>query len=120
MVRFKNRHLLVEFLTPSTHSPTFPTLTDLRPPRTLPPPSPTDDQEENADDELSPIPPLPFLVPHHDGSSPRLKFGAEGGSVIFRAVRSVIQDVFGDEGWGRVASSFKGSVLLAFPADGEQ
>lgn len=111
MVRFKNRHLLVEFLTPSTDSPS------LLPLRTLPvlahPTEPTEDFSDG-EDELTPIPPLPFLVPHHDPSISRLKLGDEGGGVIFRAIRGIIQEVFGDEGWGRVASSFKGPLSF-FP-----
>ena len=43
-----------------------------------------------------------------DGSKSRLNLGDDGGSVIYRAVRGSIQEVYGDEGWGRVASSFKG------------
>jgi len=108
MVRFKNRHLLVEFLTPSTQSPSF------SPTGSLPAHHAShslDNPGKDEDDELTPIPPLPFLVPHHDASTTRLKLGDDSGSIIFRAIRTTIQEVFGDEGWGRVASSFKGSFI---------
>ena len=103
MVRFKNRHLLVEFLNLSTCSPTVSGTVSALP--ISPTAGFTDPDDE--DDELSPIPPLPFLVPGHDPTSARLKLGDEGGGHIFRVIRSVIQEVFGDEGWARVASSFK-------------
>lgn len=114
MVRFKNRHLLVEFLTPSTHSPTLPSSTTTAYSHSFE--TLLEDSYDDPD-ELAPIPPLPFLVPHHDPSSPRLKLGDEGGSFIFRAIRSTIQEVFGDEGWGRVASSFKGGFPASDRAD---
>jgi ribonuclease P/MRP protein subunit POP5 len=56
---------------------------------------------------LTRIPDIPFLLPPiPDPSS--LKDGEEGGKAIYRAVRDMVQDVFGDEGWGRVSSSFRG------------
>ncbi|CAD6565745.1 MAG: hypothetical protein TREMPRED_001719 [Tremellales sp. Tagirdzhanova-0007] len=110
MVRFKNRHLLVEFLNLSTCSPTVSGTVSALP--ISPTAGFTDPDDE--DDELSPIPPLPFLVPGHDPTSARLKLGDEGGGHIFRVIRSVIQEVFGDEGWARVASSFK--IIYHSPA----
>ena len=113
MVRFKNRHLLVEFLIPPAYSPSFSGIDPSAPIQHVARPlSPNDE-----DDDLTPIPPLPFLVPGHDPSSMRLKLGDEGGGLIFRVVRSVFQEVFGDEGWGRVASSFKSGVSFRFHSD---
>ncbi|KAK4688895.1 ribonuclease P/MRP protein subunit POP5, partial [Tremellales sp. Uapishka_1] len=102
MVRFKNRHLLVEFLTPSTLDPIFlqsPTLA--RPSLADPTSSPSSSDDE---EELTPIPQIPFLSP-----TPKrlLNLGSEGGSLIYRALRSIILELYGDEGWGRVASNFK-------------
>ncbi|WVW82158.1 hypothetical protein I302_104164 [Kwoniella bestiolae CBS 10118] len=109
MVRFKNRYLLVEFLVPSTFIPTIP-----NPPRHLSEEEALnfdeDDQHDEEDEEeedeegdvLSPIPKIPFLVP---SSPPALGIGDE--QVIYKAIRGSVQDVFGDEGWGRVASSFR-------------
>ena len=122
MVRFKNRHLLVEFLTPSTHSSTI-QLSGRSEPSIIPstpvldPRISNDDDDDEEDDILSPIPSVPFLVPNQNIASSQLKLGDEGTGVIFRAIRSIIQEVFGDEGWGRVAASFKGnyqSLLQGF------
>lgn len=97
MVRFKNRHLLVEFINPSAIS-TFPAATS--PKSALPTTShpPDCDPEE----DLIPIPELPFI--HPLSTEPLFD---DGTSKIYKAIRSVVQDVFGDEGWGRIASSFK-------------
>ena len=119
MVRFKNRHLLVEFLQPSSLLPAF------GPSPSVPPQldekvdgdgngsdhGDGGDGEDDEDDEmLHRQPELPFLVPlpDMDHAQARLKFGDEGGATIYRAVRGVVQEVFGDEGWGRIAPSFKG------------
>lgn len=99
MVRFKNRHLLVEFLDASSISP-FPSTST-----SLVPPSDIADDDYDDEEELAQIPELPFVLPL-DGS--RQLLGEDGASKVYKAVRSVVQDVFGDEGWGRVASSFKG------------
>ena len=107
MVRFKNRHLLVEFLSPSSLTPTFSSDSSKTKPILIPdqPRTTSPDDVYEDGDELIPVPPLPFLAPLPE---PSLKLGDAGGSTIYRAVRGVVQDVFGDEGWGRVASSFKG------------
>jgi ribonuclease P/MRP protein subunit POP5 len=104
MVRFKNRHLLVEFLQPSQLSPSFSAQASLPELEVL------DDNDLDDDDVLPQIPIIPFLLPlpSVDGSEPRLKAGDEGGGAIFKTVRGIVQDVYGDEGWGRIASSFKG------------
>jgi ribonuclease P/MRP protein subunit POP5 len=104
MVRFKNRHLLVEFLQPASLAPSFAAAFE---PRSAPPAESDSDDDE---DELFPIQALPFLLPlpGEDLSQPKLKLGDEGGGVIYRSVRGIVQDVFGDEGWGRISSSFKG------------
>ncbi|EIW72639.1 hypothetical protein M231_06539 [Tremella mesenterica] len=99
MVRFKNRYLLVEFLNPSSLSllPTTQT-TDHKH-------QPIDDSD--SDDEYIPVP-LPgavFLYPTLPNGG--LGLGEDGGQVIYRSTRNQIVEVFGDEGWGRVASSFK-------------
>jgi ribonuclease P/MRP protein subunit POP5 len=112
MVRFKNRHLLVEFLQPGSLDPSFISTGVVLPDINH---EPTNDDDGNDDDEgeegLTPIPIIPFLLPlpGNDPTQPRLKIGDEGGGVIYRAIRGVVQDVFGDEGWGRIASSFKGT-----------
>lgn len=107
MVRFKNRHLLVEFLDPA-HLSAFPTV----PPSLQPPALDEDGNDDNGDDggdgedELAQIPDLPFMLPLDVAAKPLL--GDGGASEVFKSVRSCVQAVFGDEGWGRVASSFKG------------
>jgi len=108
MVRFKNRHILVEFLQPSSLSPAFDTPTSLSEPTELE----TLDEDE---DFLQQIPEIPFLLPlpGSDGSQSKLKLGDEGGSAIYRAIRGIVQDVYGDEGWGRISSSFKGKPSLS-------
>lgn len=109
MVRFKNRHILVEFLQPSLLSPSFQSSSPLQPPL-------TDDYDDDDEDEgmLQQIPEIPFMLPLSslDGTKGSLKLGDEGGSAIYRAIRSVVQDVYGDEGWGRISSSFKGELTL--------
>lgn len=113
MVRFKYRHLLVEFIDPTALAP-FPSPSSLP---SLPPP-PLDDDDEDGEDEdwppgseeeLAQIPALPFVLPLNP-SKPLL--GDEGGSAIYKAVRGMCQSVFGDEGWGRVSSSFKGECVF--------
>lgn len=107
MVRFKNRHLLVEFLTPDQLAPTLsiPGESGLSSVALLQPPN--EDDEDEDDEDVLPPPALPFLVPSPGGSG-RLEISDEAGGAVYRAVRKVVQEVFGDEGWGRVASSFKG------------
>ncbi|OCF55585.1 hypothetical protein L486_07069 [Kwoniella mangroviensis CBS 10435] len=111
MVRFKNRYLLVEFLIPSTLNPTIPNPTSqlseeeaLNLNLKYTPQQADEEVDDEEDDEmgLSAIPKIPFLVPT---SQPVLGIGDE--QVIYKAVRGCIQDVFGDEGWARVASSFR-------------
>ena len=126
MVRFKNRHILVEFLQPSTLQPTFSSSSFLVPKSIIP--SVADEKpsggagaevqgdvhrgEDDEDVNTDLQPELPFMLPlsSADGSvpQPKLNLGDEGGGVIYRAVRGSVQEVYGDEGWGRVASSFKG------------
>ena len=111
MVRFKNRHLLVEFLQPSLLSPSFQSTSALQPPAKDD--EDLGDDEEGDDDEmLHQIPEIPFMLPLSslDGTKGSLKLGDEGGSAIYRAVRGIVQDVYGDEGWGRISSSFKGEL----------
>jgi ribonuclease P/MRP protein subunit POP5 len=119
MVRFKNRNLLVEFLTPSALSPTDAISPDTQTASSSVsrPAALADDKGDNGiheddwdedEEDLAPLPRIPFMLPLHGESSPYLNLGNEGGGVIYKALRGVIMDVFGDEGWGRVASSFKG------------
>lgn len=112
MVRFKYRNLLVEFLDPAAVSP-------------FPPAAPTidlDGDEEDAmngddgggppdpeDDELLPTPSVPFVLPLPEATSKPL-LGDDASSAIFRAIKGSVQAVFGDEGWGRVASSLRGEL----------
>lgn len=92
MVRFKNRYLLAEFLDAGSLVP-FPD----------PIAAPAIDEQfhDNDDEALARLPELPFahLTP------PRLP---DEGAGLYKAVRQKVQEVFGDEGWGRVASSFRG------------
>jgi ribonuclease P/MRP protein subunit POP5 len=104
MVRFKNRYLIVEFLQPSTSTPQL----NFNP---LPIESQeeeeeSEDESEDEEDELSRIPIIPFLLPPIPDLK-NLKDGEEGGKGIYKAVRGMVQDVFGDEGWGRISSSFR-------------
>lgn len=115
MVRFKNRYLILELLRPSASSP------QLFPPysssgnvarshvETVQANGDEEDDEEDDDeeDELARIPDLPFLLPPIPDIS-SLRDTDEGGKSFYRAVRDTVQDVFGDEGWGRVSSSFRG------------
>lgn len=109
MVRFKNRHLLVEFISPSNLK------TNLQPNPTPQVNEPSNsaggvgDIDSENEDDLPILPSIPFMVPLPDQSI-SLKLGDESGSVIFRAIRTNVVDVFGDEGWGRLASSFKGRL----------
>lgn len=110
MVRFKNRHLLVEFISPASFT------SDVGvggPNESL---SPTFDAgfngaDDDGDDVLPVLPLVPFVVPHTDLSG-QLKLGDDGSSAVFRALRANVLDCFGDEGWGRLASSFKGESRL--------
>jgi len=108
MVRFKNRHILVEFLQPSLLAPSFQSTSALQPPDS------DDDLDDDDEDILQQIPEIPFMLPLSslDGTKGSLKLGDEGGSAIYRAIRSIVQDVYGDEGWGRISSSFKGTLLV--------
>ncbi|WRT64022.1 uncharacterized protein IL334_000949 [Kwoniella shivajii] len=103
MVRFKNRYLLVEFLVPSSFTSTLQTPSISTP---LPAPEHREeaDDSDSEDDEILQTPTIPFLVP---AGKPVLGLGDEGSQAIYKAVRGVIQDIFGDEGWARVASSFR-------------
>ncbi|ORX34262.1 Rpp14/Pop5 family-domain-containing protein [Kockovaella imperatae] len=117
MVRFKNRHILVEFLQPSTLSPTFngsaskPKAQQFsghsESPQGQLVNEGSDDEDEVNQALLQPSLPFMLPLPSVDGTKPRLHLGDEGGSVIYRAIKGSIQEVYGDEGWGRVASSFK-------------
>ncbi|OWZ69191.1 hypothetical protein AYX14_01042 [Cryptococcus neoformans] len=106
MVRFKNRYLLVEFLLPTSLSSTLDTHYDSMNPiipkeQVL---EDNDSEDEEDEEEFSPIPSLPFMVPT---ILPDSQLGEEGGQGIYKAVRSSVISVFGDEGWGRIASSFR-------------
>ncbi|KAL7423788.1 RNA-binding protein pop5 [Cryptotrichosporon argae] len=103
MVRFKNRHLLVEFLSPSSLS-AFPAPVSPSLPTDEPLADPSHDDAEGA---LVRVPAVPFVVPLPDETRLRAKGKDDGAGAIYRAIRGVVQDVFGDEGWGRIASSFK-------------
>jgi len=115
MVRFKNRYLIVEFLQPSTSTPQ---LEINRPPIEIQDEE-SEDEDEDEEDELTRIPIIPFLLPPIPDLK-NLKDGEEGGKGIYKAVRGMVQDIFGDEGWGRISSSFRSNS--SFPArhrDGE-
>lgn len=111
MVRFKNRYLIVEFLQPSTSTAQV----DITPQSIE---FPENDEDEDVDpededeiNELPRIPIIPFLLP----PIPDLKYlkdGEEGGKGIYKSVRGMVQDVFGDEGWGRISSSFRGNLIF--------
>ncbi|ORY29020.1 ribonuclease P/MRP protein subunit, partial [Naematelia encephala] len=116
MVRFKNRFLLVEFLSPSDLVPSTSTSASSS---TTPSSKPNTSEHlttsylDGNDEELIPLVPIvPFLLPRLN-PIPQIRGKGDGGNgngdsaSIFRAIRGIIQDVFGDEGWGRVASSFK-------------
>lgn len=107
MVRFKNRHILVEFLQPGQLLPSFTSNPSIPPFNTF---EHDELDDEDEDDVLPVIPEIPFLLPlpSLDGSSTPLGMGDEGGQAVYKAVRGVVQEVYGDEGWGRIASSFKG------------
>jgi ribonuclease P/MRP protein subunit POP5 len=99
MVRFKNRYLLAEFLDAGSIAP-FPE----------PPAEPIEldsgfDANDDDDEALARIPELPFA----HLSPPTLP---DEGAGLYKAVRQVVQQVFGDEGWGRVASSFRGESYV--------
>ena len=107
MVRFKNRYLIVEFLQPSTSTPQ---LDFTRPPIQVQ--EEEDEESDEEEDELSRIPIIPFLLPPIPDLK-NLKDGEEGGKGIYKAVRGMVQDVFGDEGWGRISSSFRSNSPTA-------
>lgn len=103
MVRFKNRYLIVEFLQPSTSKPQVDSfhhqiLPDLE--------DDSEDDDDEDEEEIKRIPQIPFLLPPIPDLN-RLKEGEEAGKGIYKAVRMMVQDVFGDEGWGRISSSFR-------------
>ena len=120
MVRFKNRHLLIEFLSPQSLSstitiaaPTAQSDLDALNPNGVDNADGDEEEEDDDDDtDLPLLPTVPFLVPITDEST-RLKLGDESGSTVYRAIKQNILDVFGDEGWGRVSSSLKGMSVLA-------
>jgi ribonuclease P/MRP protein subunit POP5 len=114
MVRFKNRYLIIEFLQPSTSSPQ---LTSPAPP-IIPPPDEgeSEDDEDDEEEGYDRIPIIPFLLPPIPDLS-RLRDGEEGGKGIYKAVRGMVQDVFGDEGWGRISSSFRGKPWSGLQSD---
>ncbi|WVF70814.1 hypothetical protein IAT40_005608 [Kwoniella sp. CBS 6097] len=120
MVRFKNRYLLVEFLVPSSFSSTISSTPSSSSIIKLNNPDDQrntevgdedkaeddsdDDDDDDDDEELTPIPSLPFLLPT---GRLDINLGDEGASIIYKAVRAITTEVFGDEGWGRIASSFR-------------
>ena len=108
MVRFKNRYLIVEFLQPSLSTPQV----EFRPPPTEIQED-VDEESEDEEDELTRIPIIPFLLPPIPDLK-NLRDGEEGGKGIYKAVRGMVQDVFGDEGWGRISSSFRST---SFPSE---
>jgi ribonuclease P/MRP protein subunit POP5 len=113
MVRFKNRHMLVEFLSPAFCVPNIDDPSPGNPNAALP--IPTADEggaDEDSDDMLPVLPLVPFMVPNPSLSG-HLQLGDDGASAVFRAVRANVLDCFGDEGWGRLASSFKGELPLS-------
>ena len=105
MVRFKNRYVLVEFLNPSSVRTDL--STSLLAPEVL-----DGDDDNDSDNECFSLPPAgaAFLYPSLNSSDGRvgLGLGDEGGQAIHRAIRGSVVEVFGDEGWGRIASSIKG------------
>lgn len=121
MVRFKNRYLIIEFLQPSTSTPQLFSQSHGAGPSSRPFDLEGDDDEDldNEDEDeieaVARIPDIPFLLPPIPDLK-SLRDGEEGGKGIYRAVRDMVQDVFGDEGWGRISSSFRGeSHLLLHP-----
>lgn len=113
MVRFKNRHLLVEFISPSSLGSSLSKKSVVGANEAISisiPAGPNPDEVDEDEDDLLPVlPSIPFMVPHTDLSG-QLRLGEDGASAVFKAVRTNVLDVFGDEGWGRLASSFKGEV----------
>jgi ribonuclease P/MRP protein subunit POP5 len=113
MVRFKNRYLIVEFLQPSTST------VQLQPSqqinlRRIDQENLSDDDEDDEGDTLSRIPEIPFLLPPIPELN-RLRDGEDAGKGLYKAVRGMVQDVFGDEGWGRISSSFRGKSSRRSP-----
>jgi ribonuclease P/MRP protein subunit POP5 len=108
MVRFKNRYIIVEFLQPSTSIPQVESIHSHQP---IDLEEDSEDDDEDEEDDLHRIPQIPFLLPPIPDLN-RLKEGEEAGKGIYKAVRMMVQDVFGDEGWGRISSSFRGEFIL--------
>ena len=105
MVRFKNRHILVEFLQPSNLESSLGAASSTA--------QSTQVENEAGDDDeevLQRIPEIPFMLPlpPSEGTRPKNSISDEAGGAIYKAVRTIVQEVYGDEGWGRIASSFKG------------
>jgi ribonuclease P/MRP protein subunit POP5 len=114
MVRFKNRYLIVEFLQPSTSTPQL----EFKPLPIEQEEEEEEEEDEGEEDELTRIPIIPFLLPPIPDLK-NLKDGEEGGKGIYKAVRGMVQDVFGDEGWGRISSSFRSNSPTAFKIEME-
>lgn len=117
MVRFKNRYLIVELLNPASATLQVDPSSSAGP--SYQPIEVDDDDEDGGDeeddaDELARIPDTPFLLPAIPDLN-KLKDGDEGGKGIYRATRDMVQDVFGDEGWGRVSSSFRSKPSRYMP-----
>lgn len=115
MVRFKNRYLIVEFLQPSTSTPQLEPAQRINVAQINAEDFSDDDEDrEEDDDTLARIPEIPFLLPPIPDLN-RLRDGEDAGKGLYKAVRGMVQDVFGDEGWGRISSSFRGEfpVCLA-------
>lgn len=125
MVRFKNRYIIVEFLQFSSLSPAYPPPSQVNQPSKSNQPNlnakqrvdgdfhddkDEDEDEDEADGYFYPIPTVPFLLPAPPDLNDLAK-REDGGKAVYRAVKNCVQEVFGDEGWGRVGSSFKGEYL---------
>lgn len=113
MVRFKNRYVIVEFLQPSTSTPQLDH--SQRAIAQAIQENFSDDQDEDEEEEgdtLTRIPDIPFLLPPIPDLG-RLRDSDDAGKGIYKAVRGMVQDVFGDEGWGRISSSFRGEIAYS-------
>jgi ribonuclease P/MRP protein subunit POP5 len=106
MVRFKNRYVIVEFLQPSASTPQL-DHSQRAIAQAIQEDFSDDEDEEEDGDTLTRIPDIPFLLPPIPGLG-RLRDSDDAGKGIYKAVRGMVQDVFGDEGWGRISSSFRG------------
>lgn len=113
MVRFKNRYLIVEFLQPSTSKPQLDRSQQRAVDQAVQDDLSDDEDEGDDGDTLTRIPDIPFLLPPIPDLS-RIKDSDDAGKGIYKAVRGMVQDVFGDEGWGRISSSFRGEPTPAF------